>query len=324
MKIHISFDYELFFGKSSGSAQKCILEPTQKLIDIAEKHKVPFVFFIDAGYLVQLKKYINNPVCKSDYDAISEQLRLLVSLGHEIGLHIHPHWEDCKFENNQWQINTNRYKLACFNEFEIEEIITNYHQAIIDIIQKPCQTYRAGGWCVQPFELIKRALIKNNILIDSSVYYKGFHDSEAHSYNFLNAPNKSSWQFENEPSIENPNGQFKEIAISYDKIPPIFYWNLYYKMRANPLVYKPFGDGNWLVDKKRIYKHFYTSTNHFACADGFFASRLPNILNKLEKQSQDKMMILSHPKSMASYSFEALDNFITLAKNIGHQICKIV
>ena len=45
MQIHISFDYELFFGNASGSAQKCILEPTQKLIDIATKHKVPFIFF---------------------------------------------------------------------------------------------------------------------------------------------------------------------------------------------------------------------------------------------------------------------------------------
>ena len=220
MKIHISFDYELFFGKFSGSSQKCILEPTQKLIEIATKHKVPFIFFVDAGYLVQLKNNSHNSACKSDYDAISKQLKLLVSLGHEIGLHIHPHWEDCKFEYNQWQINTNRYKLACFNETEVENIVTKYHHAIIEIIDKPCQTYRAGGWCVQPFELIKKALIKNNIFIDSSVYYKGFHDSEAHSYNFQKAPNKSSWQFENEPSIENSQGQFKEIAISYDKIPP--------------------------------------------------------------------------------------------------------
>ena len=324
MQIHISFDYELFFGNASGSAQKCILEPTQKLIDIATKHKVPFIFFVDAGYLLQLKNNKHNSVCKSDYDAISKQLKLLVSLGHEIGLHIHPHWEDCRFENNQWQINTTRYKLACFNEIEVENIVTKYHHAIIDIIEKPCQTFRAGGWCVQPFEFIRKALIKNNIFIDSSVYHEGFHDSEAHSYNFLTAPNKSSWQFENDPSEENRQGQFKEIAISNDKIPPFFYWKLYFKMRTNPLVYKPIGDGSWLVDKKRIYKHFYTPTNHFACADGYFASRLKGLLKYLEKQNHDKMMILSHPKSMATYSFETLDNFIALAKNKGHQICKIV
>ena len=34
-------------------------------------------------------------------------------------------------------------------------------EAIIEITGKPCQAYRAGGWCVQPFEFIKKALIKN-------------------------------------------------------------------------------------------------------------------------------------------------------------------
>jgi len=324
MHIHITFDYELFFGATSGSAQKCILEPTEKLIDIAKKHQVSFTFFVDAGYLFQLKHNLHHFKCQEDFQLISEQLKRLVSLGHEIGLHIHPHWEDSLFNNNEWIINTTRYKLDSFTESEVERIITNYHQAIIDITNTPCKSYRAGGWCVQPFDKIKKALLKNNILVDSSVYYKGFHDSEAHSYNFLNAPNKSSWQFENDPSEENKQGQFKEIAISYDKIPPFFYWNLYFKMRTNPLLYKPIGDGKWLVDKKRVYKHFYTSTNHFACADGYFASRLKSILKYLEKQKQDKMVILSHPKSMATYSFDALDDFIKLAKNEAHQICKMV
>ena len=58
MDIRISFDYELFFGSVSGSAKKCIIEPTQKLIDIASKYHVPFIFFVDAGYLVQLKKIV--------------------------------------------------------------------------------------------------------------------------------------------------------------------------------------------------------------------------------------------------------------------------
>jgi len=324
MDIRISFDYELFFGKASGSAHKCILEPTQKLIEMAIKYKVSFIFFVDAGYLVQLKKNSHHKACKEDYEAISKQLKQLVSLGHEIGLHIHPHWEDCKFENGEWKINTERYKLACYNEIEVENIVTNYHQAIIDIIKKPCLSFRAGGWCIQPFKFIKNALIKNNIFIDSSVYYKGFHDSEAHAYNFLNAPNKSSWLFDSDPTIENNHGQFKEIAISYDKISPFFYWNLYAKMKLNPSFYKPIGDGHWLVDKNTIYKHFHKPTNHFACADGYFASRLPAILYNLEKQNHESMMVLSHPKSMAKYSFLALDNFIRLIIENKHQIVTFV
>lgn len=324
MDIRISFDYELFFGSVSGSAKKCIIEPTQKLIDIASKYHVPFIFFVDAGYLVQLKENSHHSSCKVDYEAISNQLKQLVLLGHEIGLHIHPHWEDCKYVNEKWQINTSRYKLSCFSEVDVERIITTYHEAIIEITGKPCQAYRAGGWCVQPFEFIKKALIKNNIFIDSSVYYNGFHDSKAHSYNFLNAPKKSIWSFDDDPIEEASSGQFKEIAISYDKLSPFFYWNLYVKMRLNPLLYKPMGDGGWLVDKKRLYKHFYSTTNHFACADGYFASRLPVILTNLERDNQKSMMVLSHPKSMANYSFNALDNFIKIILEKKHQVVTFV
>ncbi len=318
MQIHVSFDYELFFGTSSGSAKKCILEPTQKLMDIAAKHKVPFIFFVDAGYLFQLKKYEHIEICKKDYDMIALQLKQIGSLGHEIALHVHPHWEDCRFENNQWLIDTTRYKLADFAEQEITEIVSKYHNVLKDIIGKPCKSYRAGGWCIQPFEPIKKALAENNIFIDSTVYYKGFHESGAHTYDFTKAPDLSEWNFENDPCVESKTGKFKEIAVTPDQIPPLFYWKLYFKMRSNPLLYKPVGDGNWLVDRKRIYKHFYTSTNHFACCDGFFASRLTSVLNNAEKQKRSRMMVLSHPKSMAPYSFNTLDEFITLAKSNGH------
>ena len=176
---------------------------------------------------------------------------------------------------------------------------------------------------MQPFDAIKKALIKNNIFIDSSVYYNGLHLSTAHSYDFMTAKNKDVWKFESNPCIENVNGQFIELPTTPDTIPPLFYWNLYYKMKTNPIVYKPIGDGSWLVDKKRIYKHFYSSTNHFACADGFFASRLKSILVKSEKENRKHLSILSHPKSLAPYSFDTIVEFIKLAKSKGHTFTTI-
>jgi len=318
MQIHISFDYELFFGKASGTAEKCILEPTAQLIHITSTHRVPFIFFVDAGYLLQLRKNLHIPSCKKDYDDIAAQLKQLTGLGHEIALHIHPHWEDALYQNEQWLIDTSRYKLADFTENDVLRIVTEYHQAIMEITGKPCKSYRAGGWCIQPFEPIKKALEHNHIFVDSTVYYNGFHASEAHAYDFTKAKDLSEWKFDNDPCTEQVNGSFTEIPVTPDTIPPFFYWRLYLNMRSNPLVYKPVGDGSWLVDRKRIYKHFYTATSHFACADGFFASRLKAILATAEKHKKTRMMVLSHPKSMAPYSFKTLDAFITHALLKGH------
>lgn len=323
MQIHLTFDYELFFGANSGTVQNCLLKPTQRLFELSSRYKIPLVFYVDAGYLYQLKKFGHIEQCSNDYTLVSDQLKQLLAAGHEIALHVHPHWEDSVYENNQWKIDTKRYKLASFSVEEVENIVTKYHHSLIEITGEPCHSYRAGGWCVQPFEPIKKALQKNNISKDTSVYFKGVHLSPAHSYDFSAAPNKDRWKFESDPSIEEKEGSFMEIPTTPDVIPPIFYWNLYLKMRSNPEFYRPVGDGSWLVDKKRLYKHFYSSTNHFACADGFFASRLTKILNRAEKEGRKHFSVLSHPKSLAPYSFEALENFIMKAKSKGHTFTTI-
>lgn len=324
MKIHLSFDYELFFGSESGTAENCLLKPTAQLISLAKKHQVPMIFFVDAGYLVQLKAASTNAQCAEDYKKVSEQLKQLVKDGHEVALHVHPHWEDSKFETNEqrggkWKIDSRRYKLSDFSEKEASDIISNYHQMLIDIIGKPCTSYRAGGWCIQPFSHIKKALKSNGILIDSSVYHMGYHSSPAHAYDFRLASKKDEWQFESDCCMEENNGTFTEVPITFDKIHPLFYWNLYFKMRSKPLIYKPMGDGSWLKDKKKIYKQFYTSSNHFACADGYFASRLMSILNKQHRNGKTRMMVLSHPKSLAPCSFGYLEMFILYAKNKNYE-----
>jgi hypothetical protein len=319
-KVHITFDYELFFGESSGSIGKCILEPTEKLIELAERKKVKFVFFVDAGFIFSLKRSSEHEKCKKDLELVSAQIKKLSSLGHEIALHVHPHWEDCVFEGNAWKIVTKRYKLSDFTENEIEEIITKYHNCLKEITGIPCSSFRAGGWCIQPFSKIMKALVENRIFIDSSVFKNGFHDFTAHSYDFTNAPDLEDWHFEADVCKKDREGRFKEIAITRDKISPLFYFSLYLKMRLRPEEYKPVGDGSWLKDKKKIYKQFYSSTNHFACCDGYFASRLRSILERVEKEGKKRMLVLGHPKSLANCSFKYLESFIEEAKNMNFTV----
>jgi len=323
MQIHLSFDYELFFGVNAGTIEKCILEPTQQLIQLAEKNSIPLIFFVDAGYLVQLKKNSQYASCKLDLERISSQIAKLSSLGHQIALHIHPHWEDSKFDtdsnqDDKWIIDTKRYKLSDFSKEEASQIISKYNAALFDITGKKCTAYRAGGWCVQPFLHIKAALKENDITIDSSVYFNGFHDSPAHSYDFTIAKDKAEWKFENDPCVEDLKGSFKEISITPDKIGALFYWELYFKMKSAPEKFKPLGNGIWLKDKGRIYKQFHSSTDHFACADGYFSSRLIHNLQQCEQKKFERMMVLSHPKSLAPCSFDYLNEFIVFAKQRGH------
>lgn len=320
MQVYLSFDHELFFGEDTGSIEKCILEPTDLLRKLAKKHQVPFIFFVDAGYLVRLKDHSKDPICAAYLAAMCKQLQQLDAEGHQIALHVHPHWEDSWFDEGKWTVDTKRYKLSDHSKEEAERIILKYDHMLSQITGKKCTAFRAGGWCIQPFSHIKEALKKNGLMIDSSVYSRGYHDSPAHSYDFRSAPHKAEWKFENDCCVEDQTGSFKEISITPDRIGARFYWDLYFKMRSSPQRYKPMGDGMWLKDKGRIYKQFYSSTDHFACADGYFSSRLKKNLFECEQSNLDHMMVLSHPKSLAPCSFDYLDEFIALTKERSHKI----
>src|ERR1700752_3016553 len=106
-KVLLTFDYELFLGKKSGSVENCLLLPTESILNILDKYKIPSVFFVDATYLLKLKElkdsYTN---VASDYAKIVAQIRKMISGGHDVYLHLHPHWKDAQYlpEINQWKL----------------------------------------------------------------------------------------------------------------------------------------------------------------------------------------------------------------------------
>ena len=50
MNLFLTYDYELFFGAPTGTVEKCIIEPTNLLREIANRTGVKMVFFIDAFF----------------------------------------------------------------------------------------------------------------------------------------------------------------------------------------------------------------------------------------------------------------------------------
>ncbi|MDQ3047425.1 MAG: hypothetical protein M3R27_07750 [Bacteroidota bacterium] len=94
MNIYLTLDYEIYFGENHGTVEKCILAPTRELIRIAETHDVRFSFFVDCGFILKLDEYRKEfPQLEKDYTSITEQVKYLSETGHDIQLHIHPHWE---------------------------------------------------------------------------------------------------------------------------------------------------------------------------------------------------------------------------------------
>jgi hypothetical protein len=101
--ILFTFDYELFLGKRSGTIGNCLISPTLKLLNIFSKHNISGIFFVDVLWLTRLKDSTSISA-KTDLQKIVIQLQKIIADGHYLFLHIHPHWLDADYieQENQW------------------------------------------------------------------------------------------------------------------------------------------------------------------------------------------------------------------------------
>jgi peptidoglycan/xylan/chitin deacetylase (PgdA/CDA1 family) len=311
MNIYITLDYELYFGKQHGTAEKCILYPTSELIRIAEKYNVRFSFFVDCGYLKKLEQYKNKyPKLQAEYTAVRDQIKYLSATGHDIQLHIHPHWEDTTYNGTNWDIDVSRYKLADFQKEDVLNIVKEYKEILEKITTKKVFAYRAGGWCMQPFDHLKEAFKRNGIWLDSTVFKNGFYMSKEYFYDFRNAPDKDIYHFENDPAEEDFKGYFTELPLASVKNSPLFFWKLFLLGRLNPYFHKPLGDGKAMPAPGYRKKILTRTTINPATIDGFNAALLQNVLNKHLKKKFNHMVVLGHPKALSRFSISALESFV--------------
>lgn len=311
MNIYITLDYEIYFGENHGTVEKCIIYPTSELIRIAEKHRVRFSFFVDCGFILKLDEYRKKyPQLEKDYAAITKQLKYLADTGHDIQLHIHPHWEDSYFNGERWIIDIKRYKLADFNENEIADIVYRYKQVLTALTNKTVFAFRAGGWCLQPFHKLKKIFQRNTITLDSTVFRNGFYVSENYEYDFRTVPDKTIYRFESDPARENKNGYFTELPISSIENSPLFFWKLFLLGRKNPHLHKPLGDGRAMPAPGYRKKLLTRYTNNPVSIDGYNAQLLQKVLKDLQKKNAENMVVIGHPKALSRYSIQKLEEFV--------------
>jgi hypothetical protein len=316
MKIYLTLDYEIYFGEKHGTIEKCMLYPTSELIRIAEKHDVRFSFFVDAGFILKLNEFRKQfPQLEKEYQAITEQVRYLATTGHDVQLHIHPHWEDSYYTGEKWIINVSRYKLSDFNETEIADIVYRYKQVLVELTNKKIFAFRAGGWCIQPFSKLKKAFVENGITLDSSVFRSGYFESKEYAYNFIAAPDKDIYKFEDDVLIENEAGFFTELPISPIKNSPLFFWKLFLLGRKNPYLHKPLGDGQAMPAPGYRKKLLTKFTNNPVSVDGYNSHLLTKALKRLNKRKLEHMVIIGHPKALSRYSIEKIEAFVMEQKH---------
>jgi len=178
LQVICSLDYEIH-GNGDGLPYKLMVEPTDRLLKLFTKYGAKLTIFADIAEILKFKKYYE--LTGKDqfyYLQIIEQLKNAVNEGHDVQLHVHSSYFNAECVNGKWKQDWDEYNLAELPFERIDEIIKCSKQFLEGLL-KPidadycCNVFRAANWSMMPTQNIVKALIKNEFVIDSSVFKYG-------------------------------------------------------------------------------------------------------------------------------------------------------
>ena len=314
MKVLLTLDYELYFGSVVGTPQVSMIGATDKLLKILDQYNAKCVFFVDATYLLKLSHFAkSSPALVDDYNDVVGHIKFLESQGHQIQLHIHPHWMDSTYESGTWNIISDRYRLADWSKAKAGQIIAKSTDELNKHLENKVFAFRAGGWCIQPFLHIAAALQDSGITLDSTLFKGGRSQSISHSFDFSPAPDLDSWEFERDPCEPVNEGRFTEIAISSMKVSPFFYWRFAIaKIFGDKKIHGSFGDGSAIKNSKKDTIRMMTKySNSVVSVDGFKSSLLLDSYKKALRNENDYFVAIGHPKALTEYSLKNIREWLS-------------
>jgi hypothetical protein len=313
VNVFVSLDYEIFFGSKSGSIEKTLIEPTAATAEVVRTHGARLSLFVDAGFLVRLAEYSRQSAqVDRQYAAVRRQLETLLNEGHEVQLHIHPHWEDSYWTDDGWLIDTTRYRLHDFDREAMRSILRRYYDALSQVSdQRGIVAFRAGGWVMQPFQEIGDALYELGIRIDSTVFQGGRADSKTHWFDFTDAPRLSRWRFESDPLVPREGGRFLELPIASFQSDPLFFWRMALLRAVAGSKHKPWGDGRAVPSgRKDLVRKLRATSASVVSIDGYRASCLAGAHSDYQNKGGTDFVIIGHPKLLTKYSLRLFGEFL--------------
>ncbi|MEO6306207.1 MAG: hypothetical protein ABIP51_23870, partial [Bacteroidia bacterium] len=321
----ITFDYELFLGTKSGTAKNCIIEPTNNILDLLNKYNIKkSIFFVDTVYIMRLAGISSHEEsAKEDYGLIFSQLVQILKNGHFIFPHIHPHWLEATYNraSKQWLLkDLDKYRFHNIN-LEEQDLLFRTSINFIKEIQKSAgifydiDSYRAGGWCIQPFQDFKPFFEKYNIKYDFSVLSNFKLLNEKFYYNFLNFPKEKIYKFDDDIEVANKTGPFTEFSISNivlsnkEKMKNKLFLKVLYKLN-----YNNFGDGQAVIksgEKSIISDSFIKNNSNNLEMTSIELLTIPKLkLYKNFTENNSYIHFITHPKMLNKHNIFCFEKYL--------------
>ncbi len=324
LEILLSFDHELSLGGAE-CAVRNLFDPTDRLIDLADELEVPITLFTDVCCAIRFRQW--DP--EGFFRRYGDQIRRALQGGHDVQLHLHPHWIDSDYKNGRF-IPATSYGLGRFRDRERPNNISGIVEQGIDFLtdlcraERPdyrCIAYRAGGFDLNSATAsILTALYDHGIRIESSIAKGNSFASELWSVNHGGMPAKANWYIApTGPLDREASGGLYEIPIAARPRTPVN--NLPFLFKRVWYRGKSYRSGGWAIDQgntsfvdkiKRLFPRSCWMLGFDNYTHG--VEDLMRILRyHVEKHPHDERIAcsaISHPKHMGQHARALMKGFV--------------
>jgi hypothetical protein len=322
LKLILTFDHELPLGGVRTSYKQALFDPTRRLFDLAEKLEVPMVLFTDILCALKFRKWDEELF----YKPYIEQLHEAVGRGHDVQLHLHPHWLTSYFENKTF-FPSKEYKLADFARnpaFSIETIIEMGIKFLTQECSRvnpsyTCNAFRAGGYNIESETArIFSSLYENGIRYDSSIIKGYYFRSALSEVNCQDMPSAPNWFIGTDGDIrKEASSGILEVPIgSIPKTP----FEVPTRFKLKRLAGQAPEDHGYQIhegnptDFKSKFKMLFSarmlSFDNYTLSLEYLMKILDYNVRKYSSYDSVIMSVSGHPKSMGDYSFQLMESFV--------------
>ena len=328
INILLTFDYELPLGGITHSYEDSLFEPATQLIAFAGKHKIPVVFFADILSYLRLKKSGDEAYTSG----FSHQMQEAIRQGHDVQLHLHPHWLKTTVAANSFHP-SQMFKLSdfCLSEYpeNIDGIIQTGLRELTEICRNAsasyqCIAYRGGGYNLEPCtKEIIAALLSRGIKYDSTIVPGYFFLSAENRVDYRKVPAKPNWYLRHDGNLHHSgkDGLWEIPIASIAKSPfetPTALKMKKYAFRApeerGPMMHTSAKPG--LADKLRMLMSDRMLTiDNYTYSRHYLNRMIDKYIQRFRGADEISLALIGHPKSMSDYSYALLEGFISHVQN---------
>lgn len=312
-----TFDHELFLGHRSGTVERCMIEPAERVLRILHRYGLRAIFFVDTTWLMRLEEAAAiHFKAKRDLLRIGLHLGDLLRMGHSVYPHIHPHWLDARYdaESNEWHLDQlDKYRFADISEAERTQVFEGSMDILSRMLRKASprfriEGYRAGGWCIQPFSDFKPYFERYGIRYDLSVLAGIRRWTNALKYDFTAPLPSMVYRFDDDVMRPDPAGHFVEVAISSiggDREGP-FHWLMDKLLWRIPHGRK-LGDGEGVafVEDPVSENDARGNARRMMSVELLTLATMGSYLGHIERRRM--VQFISHPKMFSSHNLMMLE-----------------